>query len=236
MVHATLGIRPATPAGGRGEVHCPESRVEFLVPHAEDRTGMADAMPWLADVSWRAVTSDLGNQSWVQVLPGPGAAALRFATRLSGAGAILAPPRDPCCLGRGDAIEVHFDPDPAYASYRVERRAGPDAPFAEAARIVASPYRDPASVPGIRWGYRITGITASGDEGIPVVVQGTTASAGLAAGSDTIDLGGTTQRLDLVRGAIVQEGGDLLLDRALQVRDGRGRALRRRRAGVPTRR
>lgn len=204
----------STPSGGRAEFTRKGAEILFLENDGEDPDGMAGAMPWIADAPWRRLTTDRGRAAWVQVLPGREPGIVRFVTRVSGSGPVLPPPRDPFCAGKGDAIEVWWEPDPRYASWRVERRVGPAGTFEEARVLPAPPFADRAVEAGTRYGYRVTGVTKDGDEGIPASVQGTTRSAGFAPGACLLQYGSAERprpSADLLAEKVLDAGGDVTL-------------------------
>ncbi|MBI3819834.1 MAG: hypothetical protein HY286_14150 [Planctomycetes bacterium] len=199
-----------TPAGSKAEIgFIASGRIDLLV-ETDDGRAMAACVPWLSDAPWRRLTTDLGRASWIQIVDDPPRPVVRFVTRIAGGGEILPQPANLCCVGRKGTIEVWFDNNPQYKSYRVERREGAHGSFAPAGSINNPPFIDINVHDGKRYGYRLTGLASVGDEGIAGVVQGTTRSAGVTV--RTFELKRDKHMIDLLAGEHVIEGGDLTLD------------------------
>ncbi len=214
---------PSTPSGGLAEATLEDGSLRFFPPSAPDPDGMGALMPWLSDAPWVRLSTERGGTAWVQSLREGKESVVRFVTRLSGEGPVLGPPRDPFCVGREGAIDVRFGTDPRYAAYRIERRVGAAGAFEEAGRVEAPPYTDGDVEEGVRYGYRITGLAAGGDEGIPATVQGTTRSRGIVRGSCRLRHGaGDDHRpdFDFLREEVVKKAGDLQLESFWGNRDG----------------
>jgi hypothetical protein len=177
---------------------------------------IAAAQPWLSDAPWRRVTTDHGRTAWVQMLRDSGSL-VRFVTQLE-PGPLLAAPRQPCCIGRGDRIELWFEPVPGCARYRIERRDGTAGPYAPIGSVAEPPFVDRGLRARLRYGYRIRGVDESGRGGIAIELQGTTDGAGIRRGSVLLEARGQ-QQVDLVTGELVASGGDV----TLQSRYGSGR-------------
>lgn len=174
-----------------------------------DAPDAASTVPWLSDAAWKRTTTDLDHTSWIQVLaaaPGP---VIRYITKISGSGELLPTPGNLCCVGLDHNIQVWFDADSRYQQYRVERRASPESPWTVAGLVEQPPFVDLNIPDGVRVGYRVTGITAAGDEGIPGSTQGTVKSAGVVRGTVIFDA--ENRQVDLVTGKFVTNGGDLRL-------------------------
>jgi hypothetical protein len=208
---------PRSPAGGAAEVAGRTDGVEMLVAATFD-AAFEEIPAWISPAPWRRVTTDMGSAAWIQVLESGrrgtgGGSWIRWYTRTSGTGAPLPGPRNAFCLGRGDAIEVHFAEDPRYESYRVESRPAFDAPFDEVREVRSGPVVFAEARSDSVRGFRITGRTPAGDEGLPVIVQGTTASRGIRTGSAVLEAGRPSEgrhSLDFATGA-VGPSGDLTL-------------------------
>ncbi len=198
------------PAGGYAEVGRRGDEIVWLVPH-DEAAEMRDALPALADMPWWRATTDAGRTAWVQRLPSERPAVLRFVVRMSGALPPLAAPADPFCIGSDDHVDVRFTPDARYTRYRIERRVGPDGAFLAAGELTEPPFVDRDVKPGVRYGYRIVGITSAGDQSFPATVQGTTRSHGVFTG--TVELEGgrsdAASRFDFLTEETVATDGDL---------------------------
>ena len=103
----------------------------------------------ILDVPWQRLETDRRHTAWVQIAPGPLPVVVRFVTRYAGK-RVLPAPRRPFCVGKSNAIEVCFEPDSAYARYRVERRVGVAGDFAPAGEVERPPFRDLECQPDIR--------------------------------------------------------------------------------------
>jgi hypothetical protein len=199
---------PETPQGGRAEVQRRGDDLLWLVPH-ELAPEAAEWVPWLADTPWWSCLTDAGRSAWVQRAPGDDPGALRFLLRVSGTAEGLPSPRGLAGVGGGGSVEVTFEPDPLYARWRVERRSGPDGAFEVRGEVDGPPFVDTDVVAGRRYGYRVTGVTAAGDEGVPGVVQATTRSRGVVRGTVELVGGRGNVGFDALREAVVARGGDI---------------------------
>ena len=195
----------------------------FKVPH---KPAAGVVMPGASAAPIYRVQTDGGLLAFVQVVHRRQVAVVRFVVRVDGDGEVLPAPTDPFCVGGQGQIAVHFRGDRRFARYRIERRTGVDGKFHPAADTTESQLVDRGLDGGTRYGYRIRGIADNGDEGIPVVVQGTTASCGVRTGR--IEFGRKRIDIDLLTGAKTEPGtGDLwIYRRQLQDWEGFHRAPR----------
>lgn len=189
--------------GGAAEMG---DRAAFLVGHEED-PAFAEAAAPMSRRPWHRVRTNEGNLAWVQVLQDEPLPVVRFVTRIGGDGPPLPPPRSPFLRGGRGGMEVWFTPVPQYARYRIERRDAPDAAFAEVGTAEAPPFQDRETGEGVRYGYRVTGVTAEGHAGIPAILQGTLESRGVRSGRCT--LAHQDRGFDFLLGTRVPSGGDV---------------------------
>ena len=202
---------PGTFDGHLAEVGRDVKGVSLPAGHAAD-AAFAALLPVWSKAPWERISTDEGRVGWVQVLSNGSPSAVRFVTRTSGAGDVVLPSADPVVgLGTPEGIAVHFAVNPAFARYRVERRVGTRAAYAAVAEVETSPYLDPKTEEGTRYGYRIVGIAADASEGIPAVVQATRGSFGVVAGSCDLSRG-TDRAWDVLRSLRADlEDGDVFL-------------------------
>lgn len=200
-----------TPSGVNSEINCRMSAVLDFSGNAVDDAAIVTAVPWLSNAPWKQLTTDLGHTAWFQVLTLAPVPTVRFITRISGGGPVLPTPKNLCCVGKGDAIEVWFDTDKIYQKYRIERRDSPDGIFINTGTIDQPPFIDRGAGVDARIGYRVTGITTAGDEGISQIVQGTVKSAGCFSGTTKIKFTRDRQMYDLLKEEFVPSGGDISL-------------------------
>ena len=202
---------PGTFDGHLAEVGRDVKGVSLPAGHAAD-AAFAALLPVWSKAPWERVSTDEGRAGWVQVLSNGSPSAVRFVTRTSGVGDVVLPSVDPVVgLGTPEGIAVHFTGNPVFARYRVERRVGTRAAYAAVAEVEASPYLDPKTEEGKRYGYRVVGIAADASEGIPAVVQATRGSIGVVAGSCDLTRG-TDRAWDVLRSLRAElEDGDVFL-------------------------
>ncbi len=186
--------------GGAAEVR----QYKIIVPSAKD-AAMADAAPRWSQSPWHRVPTNKGNTSWVQFLRPEGVTVLRFITRIGGKGGPLPAPTGTFCLGKGATIELHFDPSDKYVRYRIERRSHDEDEFKTLATVKAPPYLDARIDGASRYAYRIAGVTADGQMGIPVMLAGTVKSRGVLTGTARLDRG-ANKSFDFLRGIVVPDG------------------------------
>jgi hypothetical protein len=175
----------------------------------------------VSDAPWSELTTDGGRQAAVQILHASDPTndndnaplVVRYVVAPEGVRAWRPAPRDPHCLGAQKRIDVWFEADPTYVRYRVDRRRGPEGAFSAAGEVEHAPFIDRAVEDGVRFGYRITPVTKSGDTGVPAEVQGTTASRGVVCGSVLCPRQAphSDKAWDLIRGIVDTSSFDLRL-------------------------
>lgn len=194
-----------SPSGAQCEVRARGEEIEFLVERVLDPEP-GEMAPDLGPEPWYRLTTDRGRTAWVQLLS---SGHVRVLTRQAGTGPLRPMPGGAFCLGRGDRIEVHFDLQPEFARYRIERRIGVDGSFEGRGDLGEPPFMDADVQVGERYGYRIVGLTEGGDEGIPAEVQGTTVSRGLVRGVCRLDSAGRS--FDFLTEVVLERDGDITL-------------------------
>ena len=180
-----------------------------ILPESEEDGAFRDAAPPMSKKPWMRVRTNEDNTAWVQILQEQPVAVVHFITRLGGAGDALPAVRSPFCIGHGALIKVHFQTHPAYERYRIERRDGAGG-FRELSVIRQPPFNDRDVDDGVRYGYRITGITRDGVAGVSVVSQSTTGSRGVRHGTCVLDQR-RNRRFDLLLGEVSDTSWDIEL-------------------------
>jgi len=165
------------------------------------------SMPWLSDAPWRSCQTDHGLSAWIQVLHETDNVVIRFVTQVSGGGEPLPALHDLFGVGKGDNIEIHFEPGAPYSNYRIERRELPLGVLEAAGTVPKPPFIDSDVANDVRYLYRVTGIAADGSEGLPATTCATTNTCGVFSGTARITRGG----YDFFAGHPVDQGGDITL-------------------------
>ncbi|MHC4937748.1 MAG: hypothetical protein ACYTHK_02110 [Planctomycetota bacterium] len=206
----TGGLSRSSDPGPRGG---PEMRAgTFLVKTEFDRE-FGEAVPPMSTRPWQRLRTDEGNLCWVQVLATSPQVVLRFITRAGGFGEILPAPRQPFCIGYNSKIEVWWHTDERYERYRVERRVGSAPAWQPVREFEKPPFIDRDVRAGVRYGYRITGVTGGEVHGVPVSLQGTVRSRGVTHGRVELKPGST---FDFLVGDSVAESWDIRIQNAWQ--------------------
>lgn len=204
---------PSNPVAGAAELGLLQGEVVHLVEKALDEDFGAEVAGAVGPPWWR-VRTDAGRDAWVRTWLADDVLRAEYVVRLSGAGAPLPAPRRPACVGGGagsGTIALQFEPDERYVEYRVERRDGVDRPYATVARQPDAWHEDTGLEPGVRYGYRIVGVTAEGDESLPAHTQGTESSAGVVSGVCELTRDDERAAFDFAARRHVRRGGDLRL-------------------------
>ncbi len=191
--------------GGAAELTLRDGAPLFLVAKSADdgftqSLGVDDPRPW-----WR-VRTDRGADAWVCVTPVGGSARVEALVRRGGANGPVLPVPRATCVGDAGAIDVVFRAIPSARSYRVERRTAPGAPYVRVGETATPRYHDTDVRDGVRYGYRVVAVAASGDESPPATVQGTTAGRGVFAGSCVLGNEAGRRSVDLLTGDYAADG------------------------------
>ncbi len=200
-------VRPLP--GVEAEVSCEQGALKFRRPTSVD-PAFADDVRWQSDRPWQRLVTSAGRTAWLQVLRAGRTPVLRFVTRIGSRTESLPAPRNPFCVGDADRIVVRFEPDTRYDRYRVERWSEAASTFETITEVVEPIFEDSAPPAG-RSIYRVTGLTAEGDAGIPAVLAGAVNRRGVFSGSVSLSNTSPAPRIDFFTGRVVATGGDLTL-------------------------
>jgi hypothetical protein len=165
---------------------------------------------WMSDAEWCRVRTSMGRTAWLQILREGDPATVRFITRISGEEEIPPVPRNVFCLGQGDRIDVHFETSDSFAACRIERLDPGRGPFRVIENAATSPFSDRTVTPGLRYIYRVTGVTENGSHGLPATADATTKTRGIFSGSAKFR-GGDGKGFDFLTGKLTAQGGDITL-------------------------